>query len=72
MTDCSNRYGTLSYFVRSLFYFPLQIATRKNIITVKEGNEENEAVLALIEILKSDTIKTFIEETYEGAVVPLF
>ena len=25
-----------------------------------------------IEILKSDTIKTFIEETYEGAVVPLF
>ena len=44
----------------------------QNIITVKEGNEKNEAVQALIEILKSDTIKTFIEETYEGAVVPLF
>ena len=44
----------------------------QNIITVKEGNEKNEAVLALIEVLKSDTIKTFIEETYEGAVVPLF
>ena len=43
-----------------------------NIITVTEGNEKNEAVLALIEVLKSDTIKAFIEETYEGAVVPLF
>lgn len=43
-----------------------------NVLTVKEGNEDNEAVKALIEVLESDTIKAFIEETYEGAVVPLF
>ena len=43
-----------------------------NVIAVMEGNEKNEAVLALIEALKSDEVKTFIEQTYEGAVVPLF
>ena len=43
-----------------------------NAIVVKEGNETNEAVLALVEVLKSDAVKTFIEETYEGAVVPMF
>jgi len=43
-----------------------------NVIAVKEGNEDNEAVQALLEVLKSDEIKSFMEETYEGAVVPLF
>ena len=43
-----------------------------NVLTVKEGNEENEAIQALVEALKSDEVKTFIEETYAGAVVPLF
>ena len=43
-----------------------------NVLVVKEGNETNEAVVALCEALKSETVKTFIEETYEGAVVPLF
>ena len=43
-----------------------------NVLVAKEGNETNEALLALAEVLKSDEIKTFIEETYEGAVVPLF
>ena len=43
-----------------------------NVIAVMEGNEKNEAVQALIEALKSDEVKTFIEQTYEGAVVPLF
>ena len=43
-----------------------------NILVVKEGNETNEAVLALAEALKSDAVKTYIEETYAGAVVPLF
>ena len=40
-----------------------------NIIAVKEGNEENEGIKALVEVLKSDDIKTFIENTYDGAVV---
>ena len=43
-----------------------------NVITVKAGNENNDAVKALVEVLKSDKIKTYIEETYDGAVVPLF
>ena len=44
----------------------------RNIIAVKEGNEENAAVKALVEALQSDEVKQFIEETYSGAVVPLF
>lgn len=43
--------------------------TYVNIIAVKEGNEENEGIKALVEVLKSDDIKTFIENTYDGAVV---
>lgn len=43
-----------------------------NVLTVKEGNENNEAVQALVKALQSEEVKTFIEETYEGAVVPLF
>ena len=46
--------------------------TYKNVLVVKEGNEENEAVKALIEVLQSDEIKNFINEKYDGAVVPLF
>lgn len=43
-----------------------------NVLVVKEGNEENEAILALAEALKSEKVKTFIKESYEGAVVALF
>lgn len=46
--------------------------TFANILVVKEGNEKNEGVLALAEVLKSETIKNFINEHYEGAVVPMF
>jgi len=43
-----------------------------NILVVKEGNENNEAVQALIAALQSDEVRDFIIETYEGAVVPAF
>ena len=43
-----------------------------NVLTVKEGNEDNEAIQALVKALCSDEVKTFMEETYEGAVVPMF
>ena len=43
-----------------------------NVLVVKEGNEEAPAVLALIEALHSDTIRTYMEETYGGAVIPAF
>ena len=43
-----------------------------NVVAVKEGNENNEAILALVDALQSDEVKSYIEETYSGAVVPLF
>ncbi|MCI8540868.1 MAG: metal ABC transporter substrate-binding protein [Erysipelotrichaceae bacterium] len=41
-----------------------------NVIAVKEENKDNEAVLALVEILKSEEIKQFIDATFSGVVVP--
>ena len=43
-----------------------------NVLTVKEGHENDPAILALVEALQSETAKTFMEETYQGAVVPMF
>lgn len=44
--------------------------TYVNIIAVKEGNENNEGIQALVNVLKSDEVKQFINDTYDGAVVP--
>ena len=44
--------------------------TYVNLIAVKEGNEDSEAIKALVEVLKSDKIKEYINETYDGAVIP--
>ena len=46
--------------------------TYGNVVAVQEGHDQDEAVLALVEVLTSDEIKQFIEDTYAGAVVPLF
>ena len=46
--------------------------TYANILVVKEGNEETEKTLALKDALLSDAVRDFINETYEGAVVPIF
>ena len=43
-----------------------------NVLAVKEGNENSEAIQALVKALQSDEVRAFIEETYNGAVVPLF
>ena len=43
-----------------------------NVIAVKEGNEDNEAIQALVKALQSDKVRDYIEETYGGAVVALF
>ena len=44
--------------------------TYVNVLVVKEGNENNEGIQALAKVLKSDEIKQFITDTYDGAVVP--
>lgn len=41
-----------------------------NIIAVKEGNEDNAAIKALVEVLKSDAIVKYINDTYDGSVIP--
>ena len=46
--------------------------TFANIVAVKEGHENDPAILALIDVLHSDTIRDYINNTYSGAVVPTF
>ena len=46
--------------------------TYGNIVAVKKGNEKLAATKALIKALKSDTVKKYINDKYDGAVVPLF
>ena len=41
-----------------------------NVVAVKEGHENDEGIQALVQVLKSDEIKKFIEDTYQGSVVP--
>ena len=43
-----------------------------NIIAVKEGHENDPAIVALVKALQSDTVKEFISSKYNGAVVPAF
>ncbi len=43
--------------------------TYVNIIAVSEGHEKDEKIQALVKVLRSDEIKKFIEDTYDGAVI---
>lgn len=44
----------------------------KNVLVVKEGNENNEAVQKLVKALTSEDCKKFLEENYKGMVKPVF
>lgn len=46
--------------------------TYANVLVVKGGNENREELKALAKALLSPEVKAFIEEKYEGAVVPMF
>lgn len=46
--------------------------TYVNILVVHECNKDKAIVKALLECLQSETIKKYIEETFEGSVVPKF
>lgn len=48
-----------------------EAATYQNIVAVKEGNEKNPGVLALVEALHGENVKKYISEQYKGAVVPV-
>ncbi len=45
-------------------------ATYVNVIAVKEGHENDDKIKALVDVLKSDDIVKYINDTYDGAVVP--
>ena len=44
--------------------------TYVNVIAVASGNENSDAIKALVSVLKSDEIKQYINDTYDGAVIP--
>ena len=46
--------------------------TYGNIIAVRNGEENTEKTLALVQALCSEEVRTFIEETYGVSVVPVF
>lgn len=43
-----------------------------NFLVVREGDEDEPAVQLLAELLQTDEVRTFIEENYEGGVLPAF
>ncbi|WP_326735160.1 MetQ/NlpA family ABC transporter substrate-binding protein [Streptomyces sp. NBC_01022] len=43
-----------------------------NIIAVKKGNEKDPRVQKLVKLLHSDEVKKFIEDNYQGSVIPAF
>lgn len=49
----------------------LAATTFVNILVVRESDENLEDIEALINVLKSDEVKQFIEDEYQGAVVPM-
>ena len=46
--------------------------TYANILVVRRGDENRDDLKALAEALQSEYVKKFIEEKYQGAVVPVF
>ncbi len=45
---------------------------RTNYLAVKEGNENSEKIQALVAAITSEDVKTYIESTYNGAVITSF
>lgn len=45
--------------------------TYANIVVVRKEDENNEALKKLVEVLQSDEIQQYINDTYDGSVVPI-
>ena len=50
----------------------LAAKTYGNVLCVKEGNENDEGIKALVKALTSDKVKDYINSTFDGAVVECF
>ena len=46
------------------------VATYVNVVAVKEGNENSAKIKALVDALKSDTVRNYILDNYDGGVIP--
>lgn len=46
--------------------------TYANLLVVKEGHENDPAILAIAKALNSDEVRDYINNTYDGAVLPIF
>ncbi len=46
--------------------------TYANVLVVEEGHEDDEAIQALAEALTSDEVRDYINENFEGSVLPVF
>ena len=46
--------------------------TYANIIAIRSDEKDSEKIKELMKVLQSDEVKAYIEENYDGAVVPLF
>lgn len=49
----------------------LAATTYGNIVVTSKAKEKDAALATLVQVLQSETIKTYINNTYDGAVVPL-
>lgn len=47
-----------------------ELLRQANLIVAREENEEDEAIATLIDYYQTDEVKDFIEDSYEGAIVP--
>jgi D-methionine transport system substrate-binding protein len=41
-----------------------------NVVAAREEDEDNETIQTLVDVLQSDETQEFIEEEYDGAVIP--
>lgn len=46
--------------------------TYANLLVVKEGHENDEGIQALAQALNSDEVRSYIEEHFQGSVLPVF
>ena len=46
--------------------------TYANVVAVREADKDSAKTIALVKALQSETVKNFIAETYNGAVVAIF
>lgn len=49
-----------------------KITLRGNVIAVKDGTQDSQKIKDIIEAFQSEEVKNFINDTYHGAVIPVF